>query len=72
MSITLLFSDDVFTDVANGINLYKGRDPNATVNETEGVINDGRIRKAHSIWGVMMLTIPFLPMTVVAPLAAIA
>ena len=63
---TALFSADVFTDVANGINLYYGPDPNTTVNETEGGINDGRIRKAHPVWGVMMITIPFLPMMVVA------
>ena len=61
----------MFTDVANGINLYYGPDPNATLNETEGVIEDGRIRKAHPIWGVLMLTIPFLPMILFAPLSAI-
>ena len=57
---TALFSADVFTDVANGLNLYYGPDPNATLNQTEG--DDGRIRKAHPVWGVLMLTIPFLPM----------
>ena len=50
----------MFTDVANGINLYYGPDPNATVKETEG--DDGRIKKAHPIWGVLMLTTPFIPM----------
>ena len=64
---TALFSADVFTDVANGINLYYGPDPNATVNETEG--DDGRIKKAHPVWGVLMLTIPFLPMLVFVPFA---
>ena len=62
----------MFTDVANGINLYYGPDPNATVNETEGVVDEGRIRKAHPIWGVLMLTIPFIPMTLVPTLLAIA
>ena len=62
----------MFTDVANGINLYYGPDPNATVNETEGVVDDGRIRKAHPIWGVLMLTIPFIPMILVGPWFAIA
>ena len=68
-SDTALFSADVFTDVANGINLYYGPDPNATVNQTEG--DDGRIRKAHPVWGVLMLTIPFLPMMVVAVMFAV-
>ena len=60
----------MFTDVANGINLYYGPDPNATVNQTE--VDDGRIKKAHPVWGVLMLTIPFLPMMVFVPIAAIA
>ena len=33
--------------------------------------DDGRIKKAHPVWGVLMLTIPFLPMMVIAPLIAI-
>ena len=61
----------MFTDVANGINLYYGPDPNATVNETEGIVDDGRIRKPHPVWGVMMLTIPFFPMMVAAPFVAL-
>ena len=36
------------------------------MNETE-VVKDGRIRKAHPVWGWLMLSIPFLPM-LVAPL----
>ena len=57
----------MFTDVANGINLYYGPDPNATVNQTE--VDDGRIKKAHPVWGVLMLTIPFLPMLAFVPIA---
>merc|ERR1712037_1068255 len=30
---TALFSADVFTDVANGLNLYYGPDPNTTLNQ---------------------------------------
>ena len=56
--------------MANGINLYYGPDPNATLNKTEGVSEDGRITQAHPIWGVLTLTIPFLPMLVFAPLLA--
>ena len=36
------------------------------MNETE-VVKDGMIRKAHPVWGWLMLSIPFLPM-LVAPL----
>ena len=61
----------MFTDIANGINLYMGPDPNATANETEEANNQGRITKPHPIWGVMMLSIPFLPMMVVAPIVAL-
>ena len=64
---TALFSADVFTDVANGINLYMGPDPNATMNETEGANKHGSITKSHPVWGVMMLSIPFLPMMVMLP-----
>ena len=60
----------MFTDVANGVNLYMGPEPNAAVNE-RAIIDDGRIREPHPVWGVMMLLIPFLPMMVVAPLFAI-
>ena len=34
------------------------------MNETEAV-KDGMIRKAHPVWGWLMLSIPFLPMLVV-------
>ena len=34
------------------------------MNETE-VVKDGMIRKAHPVWGWLMLSIPFLPMLVV-------
>ena len=68
---TALFSADVFTDVANGITLYYGPDPNTTVNETEGGINDGRITKPHPVWGLMTVAISFNPMMVVAPILAI-
>ena len=49
-----------------------GPDPNATVNETEGANKHGSITKPHPVWGVMMLSIPFLPMMLIAPLVAIA
>ena len=65
---TTLFSADVITDLANGINLYMGPDSNIT--EMESIVDDGRIREAHPIWGVMMITIPFLPMMVIAPVIA--
>ena len=58
----------MITDVANGINLYMGPDSNIT--EMESIVDDGRIREAHPIWGVMMITIPFLPMMVIAPVIA--
>ena len=61
----------MFTDIANGINLYMGPDPNTTVNETEEANGQGRITKPHPTWGVMMLSIPFLPMMVIPPFAAI-
>ena len=67
---TALFSADVFTDVANGLNLYYGPDPNATLNQTDG--DDGRIKKAHPVWGVLMLTIPFIPMMVFALVVTVA
>ena len=65
------------TDVVNGLNLYWGPS-NATMNETEGV-NDTmdndtgriRIRKAHPIWGISTLTIPFIPMMIVCPMSAL-
>ena len=68
---TALFSADVFTDFANGINLYTGPDTDATVNETEGASKHGSITKPHPVWGVMMLSIPFLPMMVAAPIVAL-
>ena len=42
---------------------------NSTMNETE-MVKDGRTRKAHPVWGSLMLSIPFLPM-LVAPLALV-
>merc|ERR1712037_1087237 len=66
---TALFSADVFTYVANGLNLNYGPDPNTTLNQTD--VEDGRIGKAHPVWGVLMLTIPFLPMMVFVPYFAI-
>ena len=71
-----LFSADVFTDVANGIILYRGpaggSDPIATLNDTEGVLDDGRIRQAQPRFGILVLTIPFLPMMVSLPWFAFA
>ena len=52
------------------MNLVKGPNiNNSTMNETE-VVKDGRIRKAHPVWGWLMLSIPFLPM-LVAPLTIV-
>ena len=68
---TALFTADVFTDIANGINLYYGPDTDATANNTEENNNDGQIKKAHPIWGALTLSTPFLPMLVGAPIIAV-
>ena len=68
---TALFTADVFTDIANGINLYYGPDTNTTANNTEENNNDGQIKKAHPIWGALTLATPFLPMLVGAPIIAV-
>ena len=69
---TLLFGADVYTDIANGINLYFGPNTNSTANKTEENANDGKITKAHPIWGTLTLITPFLPMMVVPPMIALA
>ena len=65
------------TDVYNGANLYVGPSFKITtrgIEESHANISEGRwdgtIRKAHPIWGVMMLAIPFLPMMLVGPMLA--
>ena len=68
---TVLFSADVFTDIANGVNLYFGPNTNASVNMTEEDNNDGKINKAHPIWGALTLTTPFLPMLVFSTAGAL-
>ena len=68
---TALFTADVFTDIANGINLYYGPDTDATADNTEENNNDGQIKKAHPIWGALTLATPFLPMLVGAPIIAV-
>merc|ERR1719458_485605 len=56
------FATDVVTDVFNRLNLGPG---NATMDDDTAKIKDGRIRKAHPIWGISMMAIPFLPMMIV-------
>ena len=50
------------TDVFNGLDWGPG---NATMDDDTEDIKDGRIRKAHPIWGISMMAIPFLPMMIV-------
>ena len=82
-----MFTADVFSDVANGVNLVlgpatsSGKDLTANqsftdmtlVADTNLVANDstsnmtgasmqGRIKKAHPIWGTMIITITCIPM----------
>ena len=67
----VLFSADVFTVIVNEINLYFGPNTNASVRMTEENNNDGKINKAHPIWGALTLITPFLPMLVFGPFVAV-
>merc|ERR1712018_992016 len=74
-------------DVVNELNLYWGPSNvtvndtervNDTMDETEGVndtVDDDtgriRIKKAHPIWGITMLTIPFIPIMIGCPMFAL-
>ena len=62
---TTIFTVDVFTDVANGVNLVRGPSKNSTsmIGNTSS-LSSGRITKPHPIWGSQMIAIPFLPMLV--------
>ena len=62
---TSIFTMDVFTDVANGVNLVRGPTENSTsmIGNTSKP-SPGRIKKPHPIWGSQMIAIPFLPMLV--------
>ena len=56
---------DVFTDVANGVNLVQGPLENSTsIIGNTSTQSSGRIRKPHPFWGSQMIAIPFLPMFV--------
>ena len=70
-----MFTADVFSDVANGVNLVLGpafatsssTDNRSSTNmnmvaEITGASMQGKIKKAHPIWGTMTITIPLLPM----------
>ena len=60
---TTLFAVDVFTDVANGVNLALGPE-NMTLpaNVSAPLHLKGKLAKPHPIWGTTMILIPFLPM----------
>ena len=60
---TTIFTVDVFTDVANGVNLVRGpaKNSNSIIGNTS---TPGRITKPYPIWGSQMIAIPFLPMLV--------
>ena len=81
-----MFTADVFSDIANGVNLVLGpatgsstdlianhsfTDNNLVAHNNEftsnmtGALMQGRIKKAHPIWGTIMITIPFLPMLMI-------
>ena len=78
-----MFTADVFSDVANGVNLVLGpatssgadfsftdmtlvADTNLVAHDSTsnmtGASMQGRIKKAHPIWGTMIITITCIPM----------
>ena len=59
---------DVVLDAADALNLYHSH---ATMNDEIEGVKDGRIKKAHPIWGISMCAIPFLPMLITCPLLAL-